>query len=134
MFTFILRISAVCLHVPGVPTSFGQDFSKKSLNVSKSEKKLWKFVYILAKQCRSHLNLTNFFDQKNFKILISPRFEIFTKTFHLKLVGTHCTYDCFWNVYFNFYLLYFRWLQNKKEEMAIKKVEKKERKKAKKKR
>ena len=33
--------------------------------------------------------MTNFFNKK-FKILISRRFEIFTKTSHLKLVGTHC--------------------------------------------
>ena len=37
---------------PGVPTSFSQ------------EKKSWKFVYILAKQCSFHFNLTNFFDKK----------------------------------------------------------------------
>ena len=53
----------------------------------KSEKNSGKFVNILAKQCKSHFNLTNF--------LISPisrRFEIFTKTSHLKLVGTPGTY------------------------------------------
>ena len=32
------------------------------------------------------------FDQKNFKILISRRFEIFTKNYHLKLVGTPCNW------------------------------------------
>ena len=50
-----------------------------------------KFVYILAKQCRSHFNLTNFLT-KNFKILILRRFEIFTKISLLKLVGTPCMY------------------------------------------
>ena len=49
-------------------------------------KNSWKFVYILAKQCRSHFNLTNIFD-KNFKILISRRFS-------LKLVGTPCIFCC----------------------------------------
>ena len=38
---------------------------------------------------RCSFNLTNFFD-KNFKILISRRIKIFTKTSHLKLVGTPC--------------------------------------------
>ena len=37
-----------------------------------------KFVDIQPKQCRSHFNLTIFSD-KNFKILISRIFEIFTK-------------------------------------------------------
>ena len=32
-----------------------------------------------------------YFDRKNVKILISRRFEIFTKNFHLKLVWTPCT-------------------------------------------
>ena len=60
-----------------------------------------KFVYILAKQCRSHFNLTNFFDRKNSQILISRKFEIFTKTSHLKLVGTPCIvqYLCMYYVY-----------------------------------
>ena len=44
-------------------------------------KNSWKFVYILAKQCSSHFNLTNIFDRKNFEILISlSKFETFTKT------------------------------------------------------
>ena len=44
-----------------------------------------KFVYIPARQCRSHFNLT-----EKFKFLISRKFEIFTKTSHSKLVGTPC--------------------------------------------
>ena len=32
------KITFVTLNVPGVPTSFRQEFSKKSLNVTKSEK------------------------------------------------------------------------------------------------
>ena len=36
------------------------------------------------------LQFDEFFWTKNFKILISRRFEIFTKTSHLKLVGTAC--------------------------------------------
>jgi len=67
--------SLIWVVIPGVPTSFRQEFSKKSLNVANCEKNSWKFVYILAKHCRSHFNLT-----KNFKILISRKFEIFTKT------------------------------------------------------
>ena len=45
--------------VQDVPTSFEQEFSKKSLTVTKA-KKSWRFVYILAKRCRSPFNLTNF--------------------------------------------------------------------------
>ena len=43
------------------------------------------------------LEFDEFYLTKNFKILISRRFEIFTKTSHLKLVGTPCTIilDCF---------------------------------------
>ena len=48
----------------------------------KSGKNSSKFVYILAKQCRSHFNLTNFFTKK-FKIII-----LRSKTFNLKLVRT----------------------------------------------
>ena len=43
-----------------------------------------KFVYILAKECRSHFNLTNIFDRKKFKILISHRFEIIHYNFSSK--------------------------------------------------
>ena len=53
----------------GVPASFGQEFSKKISKSYESRKKLWKFVYILAKQYRSHFNLTNFLP-KSFKIRI----------------------------------------------------------------
>ena len=55
-------------------------FRLKTSKFPEKRKNLWKFVYILAKQCRSHFNLTNIFD-KNFKILILRRFEIFTKTY-----------------------------------------------------
>ena len=64
-----------------------RNLDKKNLLLSQKAKKLVKFVYILAKQCRSHFNLTNIFDKKILKILTSRRFEIFTKTSHLKLVG-----------------------------------------------
>ena len=40
------------------------------------------------------LQFDEFFDRKNFKILISRRFEIITKTSHLKLVGTPCICTC----------------------------------------
>ena len=40
---------------------------------------------------RISIQFDEYFWQKNFKILISVRFEIFTKTSHLKLVGTPCT-------------------------------------------
>ena len=43
--------------LPGVSTSFRQEFKQKSLNAKNSRK----FVYILAKHCRSHFNLTKFF-------------------------------------------------------------------------
>ena len=72
----IWKISKANCLVPDAPTSFRQEFSKNSLNVTKSEKNSWKFVYVLAKQCRSHFNLTNIFDKK-FKILISRSFETF---------------------------------------------------------
>ena len=47
----------------------------------------WKFVYILAKQCRSHFNLTNIFDKK---FQNSNFAQIFTKTSHPNLVWTPC--------------------------------------------
>ena len=50
--------------LPGVPTSFRQEFSKKIAKCYEKRKNSWKFVYILAKQCRSHFNLTNIFDKK----------------------------------------------------------------------
>merc|ERR1711860_177117 len=59
--------------------------------ILKKRKNSSKFVYILAKQCRSHFNLTNIFDRKNFKIQILRRFEIITKTSYLKLVGRPCS-------------------------------------------
>mgnify|MGYP006903847085 CR=1 FL=1 len=51
-------------------------------------KNSWKFVYILPKQCRSHFNLTNFFDWKKFQN--SNFAQIFTKTSHPNLVSTPC--------------------------------------------
>ena len=64
----------IFVKILGVPTSFGQEFRKKSQNFKKSEntnseklekaKKLWKFVYIPAKEYRSHFNLTNFLTEK----------------------------------------------------------------------
>ena len=54
-------------------SSFGKEFSKKSSKFLERRKKSWKFVYILAKQCRSHFDLRIFFWQniKIRKILIS---------------------------------------------------------------
>jgi len=52
------------IYVPGVQTSFGQGFSKKSQKCPERRKNLWKFVYILAKQYRSPFNLTNFIYKK----------------------------------------------------------------------
>ena len=40
---------------------------------------------------RISIQFDEYFWQKNFKILISVRFEIFTKNSYLKLVGTPCT-------------------------------------------
>ena len=45
-------------NIPGVPISFRQEFSLKISKFRKEKrKKLWKFVYILAKQCFSHLRI-----------------------------------------------------------------------------
>ena len=74
------------VRLQGVPTSFRQGFSKKIAKCYEKRKNSWKFVYILARQCRAHFDLTNFLT-KNFKILISRKFESFTKTSHLKLVS-----------------------------------------------
>ena len=41
---FIVYLSRPDIYVPGVPTSFRQEFSKKSLNVMKSKKNSSKFV------------------------------------------------------------------------------------------
>ena len=78
----ICRENMVC-HIPGVPTCFEHDFSKRFLNVTKERKISWKFVYILAKQCGSPFNLTNFLTKKNS--------EIWDFSLHLKLVGTPCS-------------------------------------------
>ena len=59
---FLIELS----NLHGVSTSFGQESRKTSLNVTEGEKKSLKFVYILAKQCRSRFNLTNF-SKKNSK-------------------------------------------------------------------
>ena len=77
-------------YLPGVPTSFGQEVSKKTAKCYEQRNNSSKCVYILAKLCRSHFNLTTFFDRKNFNIVISRKFEILTKTSLLKLVGTPC--------------------------------------------
>ena len=45
----------------GIPTSFGHEFSRKIRNFTKGEETRQSlFSYILAKQCRSPFNLTNF--------------------------------------------------------------------------
>ena len=50
--------------LPSVPTSFGQESSIKISKFRNGEKNSLNFVYILVKQCRSHYNLTNYFDKK----------------------------------------------------------------------
>ena len=58
-------------------------FNKFSTGRKKNHKWLtnsWEFVYILAKQCRSPFNLTNFLPQKS----NSAIFEIFAKSFSSK--------------------------------------------------
>ena len=55
-------------------------------------KKLAKVWLHSSKAVQISLQFDEYFDRKNFKILISHRFEIFTKTSHLKLVGTPCSY------------------------------------------
>ena len=49
--------------IPGVPSSFDGNWSKMC-KFHGRRKNSWKFVYIPAKQCRSHFNLTNYFDKK----------------------------------------------------------------------
>ena len=46
-------------------------FSPKYQNFKKAQK-LWKSVYILAKQCRCHFNLTNIFDKKFQNFIFAP--------------------------------------------------------------
>ena len=79
-----------------------QNKKQKNLKVSrKARKNSSKFVYILAKQCRSPFNLTNFLT-KNFQILI----VIFIfKTSYLKLIGSctcllyaHFLLSCSWRL------------------------------------
>ena len=60
-------------NLPGVPTSFEQEFSKETSKNSSN------FVYILAKECRSPFSLTNFL-----AILISPDCEIYNESFPFK--------------------------------------------------
>ena len=69
-----------------------RNLEKKISKFQEKRKNSSKFVYVVAKQCRSHFNLTNFLTN-NLKILISHIFDIVTKTFQLKLVGTPCTSD-----------------------------------------
>ena len=51
-------------YIPAVQTSFGHEFSIKISKSQKWRKNSSKFVYILAKQCRSHFNLANIFEKK----------------------------------------------------------------------
>ena len=60
----------------GVPKGFGTDIHQKYRNLTKSEKKLVKIIYILVKKCSSHFNLTKKFQ--------NPK----TNKSCLKLVGT----------------------------------------------
>ena len=53
-------------------------------------KKLVNVCLHFSKAVQISLQFDEFFDRKIFKILISRRFEIFTKTSHL--VGTPCKY------------------------------------------
>ena len=75
-------------YIPGVPTSFGKAFSKKTSNYRKRRKNSWKFVCLHS---RYPFNLTIFFDKK-YPYSDFARFVDFTKAFHLKLVGTHRMY------------------------------------------
>ena len=68
---------------------FQNSNSTKNLSNPKRRKNSSKFVYIIDKLCRSHFNLTNFLT-KDFKILWSRGFTIFTNAIHPELVGTHC--------------------------------------------
>ena len=78
------HFATVC--ISDVSTSFVEEFSKiKNLEMSQKSKYSWKFVYILAKQCRSPFNLTNVCQ---IKILILCGFEIFTQTCWVTLYMT----------------------------------------------
>ena len=93
--TLIINCKSYEWVVQGVPTSSGWGFSKKFEKISKDKKKSWKFVYILAKQCRCPFNLTKKLT-KYFKVLISRilgfmRF-MYGYTLHTKLVGTPWMY------------------------------------------
>ena len=65
---WFLNCAPVKINIQDVPTSFGKIFNKKVFQNPKA-KKLWKFVYILANQCKTPFNLTNF-STKDFKIVI----------------------------------------------------------------
>ena len=71
--------TSIHCYVPGVSTSFRKEFSKKTAKCyeeRKNSRKPWKFVYSLAKQCRSYnFHLTNLF-QKKFQILMSLKIII----------------------------------------------------------
>ena len=74
---------AISMCIPRVPTSFGWDFIKK-LKISRRRKKIKirQFVYILAKQCGSNFNLTNFLT-KNSALIFSlfPKKNFSCKTY-----------------------------------------------------
>ena len=56
---------------------------KKSQNITKGEKSSWKFVYILASQCRSPFNSI-------WRIFWAKNIILWDFIFSLKLVGTPC--------------------------------------------
>ena len=72
-------------YIQDVPASFGEEFSEKSLNVTKGEKIRESLFDIKTKQCKLPFNLTNYLT-KNYQNSIFRRNLIFSQ----KLVGTHC--------------------------------------------
>ena len=52
------------VHSTGCSNKFWTWIYQKIVKCYEKRKNSWKFVYILAKQCRSHFNLTNIFDKK----------------------------------------------------------------------
>ena len=63
----------------------------KNLKCHERRKKSRKFVYVLAKQCKSPFNLTDFSDKKKFKILIMRVLIFSLKSSYVKLVGSPCS-------------------------------------------
>ena len=51
-------------HMQDVPTSFGYEFIKKYLKITKNKKNSSKFAYIFAMQWSSPFILTNIFGKK----------------------------------------------------------------------